>query len=68
MFNADTAPASFVLPRWPRPGRWRLVIDTAQPSIEDVDAERRDAGVVTGTKYAVGSRSSAILVAEFHQA
>ena len=34
MFNADTDPASFVLPELERSGRWRLAIDTAQPSPE----------------------------------
>ena len=63
MFNADTDPASFVLPELARSGRWRLAIDTAQPSSGDFDAAERDAGVVNGTLYAVGSRSSAILVA-----
>ena len=65
MFNADTDPTSFVLPELARSGRWRLAIDTAQPSSGDFDAAERDAGVVNGTLYAVGSRSSAILVARF---
>ena len=67
MFNADADPASFVLPELARSGRWRLAIDTAQPSSADSDAAERDAGVVNGTLYAVGSRSSAILVATFSE-
>ncbi len=67
MFNADTDPTSFVLPELARSGRWRLAIDTAQPSLGEVDPATRDAGVVSGTLYAVGSRSSAILVATFSE-
>jgi glycogen operon protein len=63
MFNPDTGPASFVLPDLPRSSHWRLAIDTAGPSSGDSDAEGREAEVVTGPVYAVGSRSSAILVA-----
>jgi glycogen operon protein len=67
MFNADTDPTSFVLPELARSGQWRLAIDTAQPSLGEVDPATRDAGVVSGTLYAVGSRSSAILVAAFSE-
>jgi glycogen operon protein len=63
MFNADIHPASFALPEPPHADRWRLAIDTAQPSLADWDPAR-DAGVVSGTLYTVGSRSSAILVAD----
>jgi pullulanase/glycogen debranching enzyme len=63
MFNAGTDPTSFVLPVLARSGRWRLAFDTAQPPSGDSEAAEGDAGVLRGTLYAVGSRSSAILVA-----
>ena len=63
MFNADADPASFVLPELARAGRWRLAIDTAQPSSGDAETADRDAAVVNGSLYAVASRSAAILVA-----
>jgi glycogen operon protein len=58
MFNPETAPASFVLPEL-RSEAWRLAIDTAQPC----DRLSRGGGDIEGTLYALGSRSSAILVA-----
>jgi hypothetical protein len=61
MFNAETAPASFVLPELPS-GVWRLAIDTAQPC-DDADRSPRGRGDIEDTLYALGSRSSAILVA-----
>jgi glycogen operon protein len=64
MFNAGADPASFVLPALARPGRWELAIDTGQPAM-DADGAERDASVVKGPFYALGSRSSAILVAAF---
>ena len=63
MFNADLEPASFVLPQLPRSRQWRLAFDTAQPYSGDFEAAEGDANVVKGTAYAVGSRSSVILVA-----
>jgi glycogen operon protein len=63
MFNADAVPRPFVLPDLPCSGRWRLAIDTAQPSMDHVDASERQAEVVDGSLYAVGSHASAILVA-----
>jgi isoamylase len=63
MFNADADPTFFVLPELTRPGRWRLAIDTARRSSGDVDAAEPDAGVVNGTRYAVGGRASVILEA-----
>ena len=68
MFNADTVPASFALPPLTGSRRWRLAIDTAQPSLGHVDTAERAGGLVTGTLYAVGSRSSAILVATYSEA
>jgi pullulanase/glycogen debranching enzyme len=65
MFNAGTDPTSFVLPELASSGRWQLAIDTAQPSLGNSDIAERDASVVKGTVYVVGSRSSVILVASF---
>ncbi|HUK36045.1 MAG TPA: glycogen debranching protein GlgX [Vicinamibacterales bacterium] len=59
MFNADGAPASFVIPVV-TDGRWRLAIDTALQSTstaDNCDNER----VVTGAEYAVVARGSAVL-------
>ena len=61
MFNADMTLASFVLPEL-RAGVWRLAIDTSQPS-EDADSSARGGCEVKGALYALGSCSSAILVA-----
>jgi pullulanase/glycogen debranching enzyme len=62
MFNADTQPASFILPGLSDTRRWQLAIDTAQPSW-DVDPSERDGHGVTGPQYALGARASAVLVA-----
>jgi hypothetical protein len=64
MFNADSKPASFVLPDRAGAGPWRLAIDTAQPTIPDLDAPVAGLKAVKGPLYAVGSRSGAVLVAE----
>ena len=63
MFNADADPASFALPEVVGTGRWRVAIDTAQPTYTDADLADQHASVVNGLLYALGSRSSAILVA-----
>ncbi|HEY7190034.1 MAG TPA: glycogen debranching protein GlgX [Vicinamibacterales bacterium] len=62
MFNAGTDTISFVLPEPTRAGRWRLAIDTAQSAPRDSDAAEQDAEMVNAAYYAVGARSSAILV------
>jgi hypothetical protein len=62
MFNADTEPASFVLPSLPPGGGWQIAIDTEQPSLGD-EAVHPDPLVVQGTRYGLGPRASAILVA-----
>jgi pullulanase/glycogen debranching enzyme len=62
MFNAGTETISFVLPEPTRAGRWRLAIDTAQSAPRDSDAAAQDAEMVNAAYYAVGARSSAILV------
>jgi isoamylase len=66
MFNADTAPADFVLPQLPNLGRWQLAIDTATDSARlttiDPDAAARGATALGGRFYTLGSRASAILI------
>jgi hypothetical protein len=62
MFNADSAPASFVLPA-PRSGRWRLALDTAQPSFESAHDTERDEDTPLDICCAVGSHASVVLVA-----
>jgi glycogen operon protein len=66
MFNADTEPATFVLPELAGTRRWQLAIDTAQPSAEDSDSPEPNECVMNGALYAMGSRSSAVLVAMPH--
>jgi glycogen operon protein len=63
MFNADSEPISFVLPEPPRPGPWRVAVDTAEPSPQDCRAAGEEGALATQTSYAVGARSSAMLVA-----
>ena len=63
MFNADCEPATFVLPELAPAGRWKLVIDTAEPTLTERDGAERDAALVTEAHYALGSRASAILIA-----
>jgi glycogen operon protein len=61
MFNAGAEPASFVLPELTHSHRWVLAIDTGQP-VPDADPAERPSSAVKGA-YALGSRSSAVLVA-----
>ena len=63
MFNADPEPVAFVLPVPPRPAPWRVAVDTAQPSPRDCHAAGEEGALASQTSYAVGSRSSAMLVA-----
>jgi glycogen operon protein len=63
MFNADPEPNSFVLPVPPRPGPWLVAVDTAQPSPRDCHATGEESVLASQTSYAVGSRSSAMLIA-----
>ncbi len=43
MFNADTDPATFVLPELMHAGHWRGAFDTARPSLDDADASDQKA-------------------------
>jgi glycogen operon protein len=63
MFNADAEPIGFVLPPSPRPGPWRLSIDTAQPSPRDFFASGEEFDLANPTSYVVESRASVVLVA-----
>jgi glycogen operon protein len=63
IFNADIHPTAFVLPELPRAERWRLAIDTAQRSLETIDAAGEAAMVLNGPLYTVASRCSVILAA-----
>jgi len=63
MFNADPAPIAFLLPVPPRPGPWRVAVDTAQPSPRDCHPAGEEDALASQTRYAVGPRSSAVLVA-----
>lgn len=63
MFNADSEPATFVLPELSRPGHWQLAIGTSQATRTERDGAARDAAVVAEAQYALSSRASAILVA-----
>jgi len=63
MFNAGTAPTAFVLPPASSTSRWHLAIDTALPSPLDLVAESERRPLPDATRYVVGGRASAILVA-----
>ncbi len=63
MFNALPEPVTFALPAPPRPGRWRVAVDTAQPSPNDCHAAGEEGDLASQTSYAVGSRTSVVLVA-----
>jgi glycogen operon protein len=63
VFNADPAPMTFALPPSPRPGPWRVAIDTGQPSPGDCHAPGEEGALASPTRLVVGARASAILVA-----
>jgi glycogen operon protein len=63
MFNAEPEPIAFVLPAPPRPGSWRVAVDTASPPPRDCHAAGEEDALASQTSYAVGSRSGAMLVA-----
>jgi glycogen operon protein len=63
MFNADTVKTAFVVPPSPRPGPWRLAVDTAQGSPRDFFAPGEEAAVANPRNYIIESRSSVVLVA-----
>ena len=63
MFNADREPLGFVLPVPPRPGLWRVAVDTAQPSPEDAHVTGEEGIVPSQTGYGVAPRSGVILLA-----
>ena len=63
MFNAAAEPISFVLPPSRPPEQWRLIVDTAQPSPRDVCAAGEEPAITNPASYAVGARSSVVLMA-----
>jgi glycogen operon protein len=63
MFNAEPEPVTFALPAPPRPGRWRVAVDTAQPPPRDCHAAGEEGDLASETSYAVGSCASVVLVA-----
>jgi glycogen operon protein len=63
MFNAEPEPLGFTLPVPPRPGLWRIAVDTAEPPSRDCHTVGEESALASQTSYAIGSRSSAILVA-----
>ena len=63
MFNADTVRIAFILPPSPRPGLWRLAVDTAQASPRDFCAPGEEGALANPTSYVVASRSGVVLVA-----
>jgi hypothetical protein len=63
MFNAGPEPVAFALPAPPRSSRWRVAVDTVQLSPNDCHAAGEEGDLASQTSYAVGSRSSVVLVA-----
>jgi glycogen operon protein len=63
MFNADTERVFFALPPSPRPGPWRLTVNTAQVSPRDFFAPGEELALANPASYVVESRSSVVLVA-----
>ena len=62
VFNADAELITFALPVPPPPGSWRVAIDTGQPAPQDCHAVGEEEALTSQTGYAVGSRSSVMLV------
>ena len=63
MFNADSEQMVFILPQPPRPGPWRLAVDTAAPAPQGCHAAGEERGLASQTSYAVESHASVMLVA-----
>lgn len=63
MFNAATEATSFVLPRLPKPMAWHLAVDTGRATPDDVYPPGQEQPIGQPAEYAMGPRSSAILVA-----
>jgi glycogen operon protein len=63
MFNADVAPATFVLPHGVPSRRWQVAFDTGGPRATEADAREGHSALVKGSSYALAPRASAILIA-----
>ena len=62
LFNADAADASFALPPAPGGGAWRIAIDTAADSPDDVAEPGTEREVLAGPVYRLAPRSVAVLL------
>ncbi len=63
LFNASAEEVTFVLPEPPHGGKWRLAVDTARPSPDDIRAVGDEILLEIQSTYPVQPRSSVILVA-----
>lgn len=63
MFNSETIPALFSLPPAPNKGRWRVAIDTALPSPEDIYPKGAEPFPDNKNDYQLQPRSLAVLLA-----
>jgi glycogen operon protein len=63
LFNADSAPRAFLLPALPPGTGWSVAADTSQPPPEDVRPPGDERPLGDATRYTMGARSAAVLVA-----
>lgn len=66
IFNAYWEVLNFELPSLPGGGRWRRLIDTAQPPPDDISAVE-SAPMHKGNHYRVEGRSVVILIGDMHE-
>ena len=64
LFNADEEAASFELPEIPKPFQWFVVVDTAQPSPQDIVKEEEGTLWDSSKPFNLKDRSLAILLAQ----
>ncbi len=62
LFNADAAEASFVLPPATAAGAWRVAIDTAADSPDDVAEPGTERNVPADSRYRLAPRSLVVLL------
>ncbi|MCL4295143.1 MAG: glycogen debranching protein GlgX [Anaerolineae bacterium] len=65
MFNADTRPRLFYLPPAPHNGRWRLALDTGQPSPLDIHPLGEELELEATIAYPVKSRSIVVMISRW---
>jgi glycogen operon protein len=63
LFNAGEQTSTFSLPAPPGHMRWHVAADTYQASPRDIAIEEGEATPVLGSTFAVGPRSSVVMVA-----